>query len=124
EDASPAPLPPRRANAASRGSPREPIAHEHVAPAIGVEQNEIRRETLERGEARVAGERGDSGRRVPLEPRGADADALGRAGPTIVDEHVARAVRVERDEIARRALEPDPASIGTDRGSPEVARGV
>src|SRR5439155_25469907 len=47
---------------------------------------------------------------------GGDARGRGRPRLPVVDEHVGRAVRVAGDEVGRRAVEGDEATIGREDG--------
>ncbi len=90
--------------------------------AVGVAGDHVGGVGLEADVAPVGGDRGDPAAVVALGAAGRDADALGHAGLSVVDEDVQLAVGVAGDQIGRQAGERDVAAVARDLG--QVAEAV
>jgi len=99
-----------------RGRRNRPVVDEHVVRAVRVAGDEVGRRAVERDQATVGRKDGPCTGTVSLGPAGGDAHALGRTRLPVVHEHVGRAVRVAGDEVGRRAVEGDEATIGREDG--------
>jgi hypothetical protein len=96
------------------------VAHEDVAPAVGVAEDEVRGGAVERDEVAVGRERG---RLAPVVSRDAvevDADTLGRAEQPVAQEDVGVGVAVVRVEVRREAHERDAPAVRRERGAQAV----
>ncbi len=103
------------------GRVEEAVAYEDVVEAVRISGDEIGRRARERHVAAVRGDRGVRAVAVPLCPGRIDADALGRPGLAVADEHVDRVVRVPGDEVGRRARESHVAAVAGDRQAGRAA---
>src|SRR4051794_30108543 len=122
-----------RGDADSHRGPRETVAHEHVALAVGITGHEVARGGIERDDEALVGDEaaGDDLPRlgddepaavaVGLTAACGDADPLRHAEAAVAEEDVHLAVAVAGDEVGGCRIEDHEAAVARDARAAAVA---